>query len=169
MIINKYVISKKYTNFPGGETHKSYVVPGYSLKTKRRLRNIFCCVMFGVFLLSVLTACEFTETSEEKVDDLDYTVCDESRLPHELINEKKKEPFKFTYRTKDYLYIVVGYGAQDRMDLNVVIKDLYLTENAIFVETELTTKEISKLDNGLVSYPWIAVKCELYDVQVNFK
>ena len=122
--------------------------------------------------MSALTSCEFEESSEEKVKDLDYTVCDESRLPQELkdlINEKRKEPFKFTYRTKDYLYIVVGYGAQDRMDLNVVMKELYLTKNAIFVDTELTTKESNKLDDGLVSYPWIAVKCELYDVQVNFK
>ena len=137
---------------------------------RKRYLIIFITVL--VFLMSALTACEFEETSETKVKDLDYTVCDESRLPHELIdliNEKKKEPFKFTYRTKDYLYIVVGYGAQDRMDLNVVMKELYLTENAIFVDTELTTKESNKLDDGLVSYPWIAVKCELYDVQVNFK
>lgn len=137
-----------------------------------RVQNIFRAVMLVGFLLAALCACELTETSEEKLKDLDYTVCDESRLPHELIdliNEKKEEPFKFTYRTKDYLYIVVGYGAQDRMDLNVVMKELYLTENAIFVDTELTTKENAKLDKGLVSYPWIAVKCELYDVQVNFK
>ena len=137
-----------------------------------RKRYLIIFIAALVFLMSELTSCEFEESSDEKVKDLDYTVCDESRLPQELkdlINEKKKEPFKFTYRTKDYLYIVVGYGAQDRMDLNVVMKELYLTKNAIFVDTELTTKESNKLDDGLVSYPWIAVKCELYDVQVNFK
>lgn len=137
-----------------------------------RKRYLIIFIAALVFLMSALTSCEFEESSEEKVKDLDYTVCDESRLPQELkdlINEKRKEPFKFTYRTKDYLYIVVGYGAQDRMDLNVVMKELYLTKNAIFVDTELTTKEGNKLDDGLVSYPWIAVKCELYDVQVNFK
>lgn len=125
-----------------------------------------------IFLLSALTGCKLDKTSEEKLKDLDYTVCDESRLPHELINlinKKKKEPFKFTYRTNDYLYIVVGYGAQDRIDLNVVMSELYLTENAIFVDTDLTTKETTTLDDGMVSYPWIAVKCELYDVPVNFK
>ena len=139
---------------------------------KRRSIYIFHAVMIVMFLISALTACSLVRTSGEKVKDLDYTVCDESRLPHELmrlINDKKKEPFKFTYRTRDYLFIVVGYGAQDRMDLNVVMKELYLTENAIFVDTELVTKETSKLDNGLLSYPWIAVKCELYNVPVNFK
>lgn len=133
---------------------------------------LICVVMAMVFLMSALTGCELRKTSEEKIKNLDYTVCDESRLPHELvklINKKKKEPFKFTYRTNDYLYIVVGYGAQDRVDLNVVMTELYLTENAIFVDTDLTTKETTTLDDGLVSFPWIAVKCQLYDVPVNFK
>ena len=138
---------------------------------KKRKYKILAAIIL-TFFVSVLAGCEFGKTSEEKLKDLDYTVCDESRLPHELmrlINEKKKEPFKFTYRTNDYLYIVVGYGAQDRMDLNVVMTELYLTENAIFVDTRLTTKENKTLDGGLVSYPWIAVKCELYDLPVNFK
>ena len=142
------------------------------LVKKRKMRCLIVMIMSMIFLISALTGCEFSESSEKKLKDLDYTVCDESRLPHELvnlINEKKKEPFKFTYRTNDYLYIVVGYGAQDRMDLNVIMTELYLTENAIFVDTELTSKETVTLDNGLVSYPWIAVKTELYDVQVNFK
>lgn len=138
----------------------------------RKKRHIILILFFLAFILSAMAGCEFSETSEKKIHDLDYTICDESRLPHELmnlINEKKKEPFKFTYRTNDYLYIVVGYGAQDRMDLNVVMTELYLTENAIFVDTDLTSKEKSVLDDGLVSYPWIAVKCELYDLPVNFK
>ena len=138
----------------------------------KKYKGIVLIITMAVFYFCALTGCEFSETSEEKIKDLDYTVCDESRLPGELkklINEKKKEPFKFTYRTNDYLYIVVGYGAQDRIDLNVVMTELYLTENAIFVDTDLTTKETTTLDDGLVSYPWIAVKCELYDVPVNFK
>ena len=50
-----------------------------------------------------------------------------------------------------------------------MMTELYFTENAIFVDTDLTTKETTKLEDGLVNYPWIAVKCELYDVPVNFK
>ncbi len=136
----------------------------------KRKRVLF--IMSVVFLVAVLMGCEFEETNVEKIKDLDYTVCDEGKLPDELmnrINEKKKEPFKLTYRTKDYLYIVVGYGAQDRTDLSVVMKELYLTENAIFVDTELSAADALTLADNLVTYPWIAVKCELYDVQVNFK
>lgn len=138
----------------------------------KRRRYIFILVTMAVFFLAALTGCKMEETKEKKIKDLEYTVCDESKLPDELvnlINEKKKEPFKLTYRTKDYLYIVVGYGAQDRTDLNVIMTELYLTENAIFVDTDLTSTGSATLKDNLVSYPWIAVKCELYDVQVNFK
>lgn len=138
----------------------------------KKRKIIFLVAMLGVFILAALTGCRIEETKEKKIKDLDYTVCDESRLPTELcdiIREKKKEPFKLSYRTKDYLYIVVGYGAQDRRDLNVVLKELYLTENAIFVDTDMTSAENRTIEGNKVTYPWIAIKCELYDVEVNFK
>ena len=128
--------------------------------------------MFCLFLLVVLLGCQCEKTEEKKIKDLDYTICDESKLPTELtelINDKRKEPFKLTYRTKDYLYIVVGYGAQDRTDLNVVMKELYLTENAIFVDTDMTSVDNKTLEGNKVTYPWIAVKCELYGLEVVFK
>lgn len=138
----------------------------------KRCRYIFILTILGLFILSALTGCRLEETEETKIKDLDYTICDESKLPDalvELIHEKRKEPFKLTYRTKDYLYIVVGYGAQDRTDLNVTMTELYLTKNAIFVDTDLVAVEDTTLEDNLVSYPWIAVKCELYDVEVNFR
>ncbi|MDO5154490.1 MAG: protease complex subunit PrcB family protein [Eubacteriales bacterium] len=135
-------------------------------------KRIFIVVMFCVFFLSALVGCRFQETEEEKIKDLDYTICDDGKLPQELvkiIEKKKTEPFKLTYRTKEYLYIVVGYGAQDRTDLDVLLTELYLTKNAIFVDTDLVSKEDEKLKNDLMSYPYIAVKCELYDQEVTFK
>ncbi len=123
-------------------------------------------------LMLFLVGCKVEETKETKLKDLDYTICDESKLPDalvRLIQEKKKEPFKLTYRTKDYLYIVMGYGAQDRTDLSISLEELYLTENAIFIDTQLNALEETTLENGKVSYPWIAVKCDLYDVQVVFQ
>lgn len=138
----------------------------------KRIKSIFFFTMLGIFFLATLTGCKFEETDEKKIKDLDYTICDESKLPDtlvELIDERKKEPFKLTYRTKDYLYIVVGYGAQDRTDLSVVMSDLYLTENSIFVNTDMTSVEDTTLEDNKVTYPWLAVKCEHYDLPVIFK
>lgn len=139
---------------------------------RKRRYIIVMGVMWAVFLVACLTGCKLEETNDKKIKDLDYTICDESKLPEalvELIMEKRKEPFKLTYRTKDYLYIVVGYGAQDRRDLQVTMTELYLTENAIFVDTNLTAKEETTLEENMVSYPWIAVKCERFDEQVVFE
>ncbi len=138
----------------------------------RRARYVSIVIMCIIFIIATLSGCKMEQSSEKKIKDLDYTVCDESKLPEELkeiIREKRKEPFKLTYRTKDYLYIVVGYGAQDRTDLNVIMTELYLTENAIYVDTDLESVEGTTLAQNKVTYPYIAVKCELYDVQVNFR
>lgn len=135
-------------------------------------KRLFIIVLFWGFLLSALIGCKAQELEMEKIKDLDYTVCDEGKLPDELvkiIEEKKENPFKLTYRTKDYLYIVVGYGAQERMDLAVILKELYLTKNAIIVDTELVSEEENKIENGLVSYPYIAVKCENSEQEVIFR
>lgn len=137
-----------------------------------RKKRIFLVLTISIFLLAALTGCKLENTKDQKIKDLDYTICDESKLPNELveiIHEKRKEPFKLTYRTKDYLYIVVGYGAQDRKDLSLIMSDLYLTENAIYVDTDFVSEQPDTLEDNLVSYPWIAVKCELYDLQVIFK
>lgn len=138
----------------------------------KKKRYCFVAVMVVAFLISVLSGCRIEETDDTKKKDLDYTICDESKLPValvELIQEKKKEPFKLSYRTKDYLYIVVGYGAQDRADLSIHLKELYLTDNAILVETELQSLENEKLKEDKLAYPWIAVKCQLYEEQVIFE
>lgn len=137
-----------------------------------RKKYLFIFIMLVGFLISSLSACKIEETGDKKIKDLDYTVCDESKLPDELvqlIQERRQEPFKLTYRTKDYLYIVEGYGAQDRVDLSIQLEELYLTENAIFVETELNAIEGKTLEEGKLAYPWIAVKCPRYDVQVIFE
>lgn len=134
--------------------------------------DLFVLVMLVGILVIFLPGCKLEETDGKKIKDLDYTICDEGKLPDalvQLIQEKKKEPFKLTYNTKDYLYIVIGYGAQDRADLCIHLEELYLTENAIFVDTELSSVEGKVLKDDKLIYPWIAVKCERYDVQVIFK
>lgn len=139
-----------------------------------RIWMVIGCLVFGVM---TLTGCQLQRVDENKVRDLQYTVCDEGRLPKELIEiieDRKKEPFKLTYRTKDYLYIVVGYGMQERTDLGVSMTQLYLTENTIFVDTELVAtkepaaKEITT-EGEMRTYPYIAVRCPLYEEEVRFK
>lgn len=125
-----------------------------------------------IFLIACLTGCNKNEAGKTKIKDLDFTVCEEDCLPEDLrdlINEKKKEPFRMTYRTKDYMYIIVGYGGCDRTDVCVTISELYLTKKELVVNTDLTANGEEKLEGDMLSYPYIAIKCELYDMPVVFQ
>ncbi len=129
------------------------------------------------FLLSIgllfLTGCE--KQPEEAKKNVEFTVCDESKMPNELleiINEKKDKIFKLSYINDNYLYIAVGYGEKNRQNYAVTIEDLYVTENAIYIDTALYTDETTPTDaivKGTPSmYPYIVVKCEKIDLPVVF-
>lgn len=147
-------------------------------------RRIFILVGVVVFVGTVLIGCNFEKVDNKKIADLEYTICDESRLPKELveiIDEKKEEPFRFVYRTRNYLYIVEGYGEQERNDLGVTLKELYRSQNAIFVDTELMSFEECTEEQGMCldettteekslhTYPYIVIKCSIQDDAVHFK
>lgn len=121
-----------------------------------------------LFFLLVFTSCG-NETEEEK-EKLDFTICDEKQLPEELkelLEEKKQEVFKLTFSTKDYLYIVVGYGEQNRSNLDVVVEELSLGKNAIYVKTQLVGNE--EEDKEIITYPVIVLKCPYMDLPVVFE
>lgn len=121
-----------------------------------------------LFFLLVFTSCG-KETEEEK-EKLDFTICDEKQLPEELkelLEGKKQEVFKLTFSTKDYLYIVVGYGEQNRSNLDVVVEELSLGKNAIYVKTQLVGNE--EEDKEIITYPVIVLKCPYMDLPVVFE
>lgn len=126
-----------------------------------------------VMLLFSVSGCGKKEESKRK--NIEFTVCDETRMPQELleiIEEKKAKIFKLTYVNNNYLYIAIGYGEHNRKNLNVVVEDLYLTDNAIYVETNLMTEEATGTNavaEGSASmYPYIVLKCEKYELPVVF-
>ncbi len=128
---------------------------------------VFLC--FHFLILVFCSACG--QISEpKKIQDIEYTVCDESRLPKELlaiIEEKKETPFRLSYTTGSYMYIVVGYGEQDRDQLSVAVSDLYLGENAIYMNTSLIS-DSQDVQTGKTSFPYVAVKCEKYDLPISY-
>lgn len=138
----------------------------YCNRNLTRIRSIF---LVG-FLFLLLTGCNKNSKEIERVKDMDFTVCDESRMPKELleiIDEKKIAPFKLTYGNEEYLYIVIGYGQQDRSNLSVTVDDLFLSTNAIYIDTTLVSSDEEDVD--VITYPYIVVKCEQYDLPVVFQ
>lgn len=138
------------------------------MKSTRILLMFFMIITIAV----VFVGCKSKNTEVKKLKDLEFTVVQDADLPGELkeiIDEKKEEPFRLTYANKDNLYIVVGYGKQNSGGYSIAVEELYLTDNAIYIDTNLIGP--SKEDNVSqgVTYPYVVVKLEYMDERVVFE
>ena len=98
-------------------------------------------------ILIFLSGCSMQTNQTEKLQDLEYTIVEEADLPEELrtiLEEKKKESFKLTYEAEDSLYLCVGYGEQATGGYSISVNELYLSENAIYFDTNLIGPEPSE-------------------------
>lgn len=137
-------------------------------------------ILVLVALACVSSGCRKQEARERQ--DLEFTVCAETELPDDLrqiIEEKKLHAFQMSYTTKEHLYIVVGYGEHDRTNLCVVVEELYKTDRAIYIKTDLKTEaEISGVASGTDSdasggqtgtssmYPYIVIRLPRLELPV---
>lgn len=129
-------------------------------------------VVFAVVLMINLAGCGIEETDGTKIKDLEYTVVSEKEIPEELmstIEEKKAADFKSTYETEEYLYLIHGYGEKETGGYSIAVKELYLTSNAVFFQTELIGPGEVKQASKSPSFPYIVVKTEYQDKNVVFQ
>ncbi len=142
---------------------------------KQIIGILFLCLCLAIGVMPILSGCspEGQKTSsEDTAVALDFTVCEEDRLPKELveiIEEKKDAPFKLTFSTREYMYIVVGYGPQKRGNCCVTVNTLCRTEDAVYIDTNLIGADIEgSMDMG-ITYPYVAVKCENQNLPVIYQ
>jgi hypothetical protein len=116
-----------------------------------------------------LCGCSLMSTEEVKLRDLDFTILGEELVPAELsamIEERKTEAFKMTYSDNENLYICVGYGQQETGGYSITVDELYLTEEAVYVQTTLLGPDVSEKGSNTPSYPYIVIKTEYLDQPV---
>jgi hypothetical protein len=123
-------------------------------------------------ILCLFAGCSTEKISTEKLRDIEFTVVPNKDIPEELktmIEEKGEEPFKLTYADDGTLYIAVGYGKQPTSGYSIKVTELYETENAIYIHTNLIgpTKDEKILERA--TYPYIVVKAEFIDKNVVFE
>ena len=109
---------------------------------------------------------------KDKVRDLEFQVAAQGELPQELsklIAQKVSQPFKLTYTDSQNLYIAVGYGAQPTGGYSISVKELYLTENSIILQTELMGPEKGEDPGTEQSFPYIVLRTELLEEPVVFQ
>ena len=139
----------------------------YGVVMKKIILAILC-----MCILCVTVGCSAKELKTEKLRDIDFTVVDKRKIPDELeemIDDKDGQPFKLTYADDGELYIAVGYGEQSTSGYSIEVKELYETENAIYIHTNLIGPAKDERVMDVKTYPYIVIKLEFIDKNVVFQ
>ncbi|MFP3156168.1 protease complex subunit PrcB family protein [Lachnospiraceae bacterium ZAX-1] len=129
-------------------------------------------ISIGFLLIFLLNGCSIVETDGKKMEDIEFTVVEESQIPDELkvaIEEKATGEFKLTFATKEELYIVVGYGTQPTNGYSIAVEELYLSSNAIYINTTLIGPAKGDTVSEVESTPYIVTKMKYIDKSVVFE
>ncbi|WP_238726421.1 protease complex subunit PrcB family protein [Diplocloster modestus] len=132
--------------------------------------TVHVCILLAV--AGLLTGCSVENTDPVKLKDLEFTVVENAEVPEELltiIEEKKAANFKLTYEDGGYLYIVAGYGEQNTGGYSIAVNELFLTSNAIYIDTNLIGPSKDEKITEAASYPYIVIKTEYLDKSVVFQ
>ncbi len=136
-------------------------------------RFLYLLLLLTILITSLgITGCKKENTEVKKIKDLEFTTVEDAELPGELkeiIDEKKEEPFKLSYSNKDNLYIVVGYGKQNSGGYSISVDELYLTSNAIYINTTLIGPSKEDMVSQGVTYPYVVVKLEFREERIVFE
>lgn len=112
---------------------------------------------------TMITGCTIFQIEEEKVQDLDYTIVNETSQPEEvqiLVENNQENEMKMSYTDQGMKYLIIGYGAQETSGYSVVVEEVYETDNAIWVDTNLIGPTSSEDIVELITYPYIVISIE---------
>lgn len=130
-------------------------------------------LLVAVVLISgLMSGCGLEKTSMEKVCDLTYTIVPEREIPQEfftVLEEKKQNPMELTFLDGTDLYLAVGYGVQETTGYSIGVEELYLTDNAICLNTTLIGPGQEEKVTEKACYPYIVVKLEAREEPVIFQ
>lgn len=133
--------------------------------------KLFFLLSSVTLCIILLSGCQSKDTDIKKIRDLEFTVVEDADVPEalmDIINEKKKEPFKTSWSDQNYLYIVVGYGEKPTGGYSISVDDLFLTSNAVYIYTNLIGPSEKDYVTNAVTYPYVVVKTEFIDKIVVF-
>ena len=86
-----------------------------------------------------------------------------------LIDNKKQSTLRLTYTTKDYTYIVAGYGTKETSGYSIRVDDVYVSGNAVYADFKLIGPAEGEQVNEVSTTPYIVLKYEKRDESVVFK
>lgn len=140
-------------------------------KKREKIRKIILSCASFLLLISI-SGCSVTDLEGNKKQDLDFTVLEKEEIPEELmamIEEEKNDPMKLTYTDKGQMYLVRGYGKQESSGYSIEVKELYETDNAVHILTELKGPGEKEQVVEKQTWPYIAVKMDYHNRHVVFE
>ena len=137
-------------------------------------RFIIVCLMLGiVFGFSTqMQGCKMKIVPQEARSEVSFSIISKECMPEslvKLIEEKKHEEIKLTYMDQGKRYIIIGYGKQDSGGYSIYIKDLYKTENALYVDTCLMGPKEKPEGEEATSYPVMVLQIGELSLPVVFQ
>lgn len=140
----------------------------------KKLKWFAMKIIIGIAVLVIVlcTGCSVEKTDATKVKDLEYSIVKEEDIPEELktvIESKKQQIFKLSYEDKEEMYIAVGYGEQQTGGYSIQVKEFYLSENAIYFDTELQGPKKEEAGNKAKSYPYVVIKTDRREESIVFQ
>ena len=132
-------------------------------------KHMFLNITVVVALMLAISFCMACSGGQA---DNHYTVVENEDLPIELkklIDNKKQSTLRLTYTTKDYTYIVAGYGTKETSGYSIRVDDVYVSGNAVYADFKLIGPAEGEQVNEVSTTPYIVLKYEKRDESVVFK
>lgn len=125
--------------------------------------------VISIFILTIMIAagiqlqgCKFKIIPQEQEHrEVEFVIVSEECIPtavKTLIDSKKENEIKLTYVDGKERYLIIGYGRQNTGGYSIYIKELYATENALYVDTCLMGPSNETQVKEVPSYPVIVLQ-----------
>ena len=171
-----FLVFEKYFNIRRYESTVSYIklekticaigclgLKKFGLKRKKDLHKGVLGIGIGIVLVLTIQGCSVSKLKTDKVADIEYEIVEMEQWPEEvaiLIEENKDAPMKLSYIDQGKEYIVIGYGKQSSSGFSVEILEVYESENALYVETNLLGPKSDEETASLNTYPYIVIRID---------
>lgn len=139
---------------------------------RRYMEKGFRTIVLAILAAALFSGCGISEKGPDRVRNLEYTVTESEDLPEgltEKMEQKKKSSFHFAYEDGEFMYLAIGYGEQKTGGYSIQIRDCYLSQEGVVVDTELIGPRKGEEVSEGASFPVIVLKLELRKENVIFR
>lgn len=133
------------------------------------MRRFLVLILLSAILM---TGCGIRKDSKDKTRDLEYTLVDRGAIPAELvatIEKEKVKPFAMSANIEGYTYIVQGYGCQPTGGYSIRVDSVYETTESVYFHSTLVGPAAGEPVNKLATYPYLVIKIEGTEKNINFE